>query len=112
MSKSVANDWVRDNNGIQYTYYISNDFMRTTYGYFLTFSAWQSKTATCANNLDPDETAYNEPSSQILHRLPFCLYIYINNFRLKTLFASIDIIKFKDWRVHFRNSGMEGLLLI
>ena len=31
------------------------------------------------------------------------------NFRLKPLFVSVDMSKFKNGRVHFRNSGMKGL---
>ena len=36
----------------------------------LTISARQIKTSTCANSVDPDETARNEPSHQELHCLP------------------------------------------
>ena len=31
------------------------------------------------------------------------------DFRLKPLFASVNMSKFKDGRVHFRNFGMKGL---
>ena len=55
----------------------------------LTLSAWQTKTDTCANGVDPDETAHNELSHQDLHCLLFLFYI-----RLKPLFASVDMSKF------------------
>ena len=38
----------------------------------LTFSAWQTKTDTCANSVDPDEMARNEPSHLDVHCLTFC----------------------------------------
>ena len=38
----------------------------------LTVSLLLSKTGTCTNSADPDETARNEPSHQDLHSLPFC----------------------------------------
>ena len=31
------------------------------------------------------------------------------DFRLKPLFASVDMAKFRDGRVHLKNSGMKGL---
>ena len=34
------------------------------------------QTDTCANNVDPDETAYNESSHQDLHSLPFFYYYF------------------------------------
>ena len=37
----------------------------------LILSAWQTKLDTWTNSVDPDETARNEPSHQILHRLPW-----------------------------------------
>ena len=33
------------------------------------------------------------------------------DFRLKPLFVSVDMSNFKDGRVHFRNSGMKGLIV-
>ena len=59
-----------------------------------------------ANSVDPDETAHNEPSHQDLHCLPFCF-----DFWLRPLFRTMVRIRFKDGRVHFRNSGMKGLEL-
>ena len=41
----------------------------------LTLSACQTKTDTCANSIDPDETARNEPSHQDLHCLPLFLIL-------------------------------------
>ena len=52
---------------------------------------------TNVNNVDPDETAHNEPSHQDLHCLPVC-----SGYRLKLLFATMDMFKFKDGGVHFR----------
>ena len=34
------------------------------------------------------------------------------HFRLQALFASVDMSKFKDGRVHFRNSGVKGLITV
>ena len=42
---------------------------------YLTLSARQTKTNTCSNNIDPDETASNEPSHEDLHYLPFFFFI-------------------------------------
>ena len=44
----------------------------------LTFSAQKTKTDACANNVDPDETARNEPSHQYLHCLLFscCFFCF------------------------------------
>ena len=70
----------------------------------LTITTWQTKTDTSANRVDPDEMTRNKPSYQDLHCLPYCL-----DFRRKTLFASMDISKFKDGIVHFRNRGVKGL---
>ena len=39
----------------------------------LTLSFLQNKTGTCANSVDPYETARNEPPHQDVHCLPFCL---------------------------------------
>ena len=57
------------------------------------------------NSADPDETAHNEPSHLDLHCLPFFGF----DFKLKPLFASVDMSKFGDRRVHFRKSGMAVL---
>ena len=40
--------------------------------FHLSFSSLQTNTNTCANSVDPDETARNEPSHQDLHCLQFC----------------------------------------
>ena len=47
---------------------------------------------------------------------PLLIRIYtlchsVFDFILKPLFASADIPKFKDERAHFRNSGMNGLIM-
>ena len=65
----------------------------------LTFSAQQTKPNICANSVDPDETARNEPSHQELHFFSILVLIC----RLKPLFTPVDKSKFKDGRVHFRN---------
>ena len=70
--------------------------------------ARQTKTDTCANSVDPDETTRNEPSHQALHCLPFCFFFFFY-FRLNPIFVSVDMSKFKDESVHLRNSGMKWL---
>ena len=42
----------------------------------------------------------NELSHQDLHS--------VSDFRLKPQFASMDMSKFKDGKVHFKNSGVKG----
>ena len=51
------------------------------------------KTDTFSNNVEPDETARDEPSHQDLHCLLVCFFI---DFILKPLFASMDMSKYKD----------------
>ena len=70
----------------------------------LTLSTRQTQTGTFANSVDPDEMADNKPSHLELHCLSFCSYVLTD-----TLFAIIDLSKYKDVRVHFRNVGMKGL---
>ena len=41
----------------------------------ITLSALQTKTDTCANSVDPDEMALNEPFHLDLHCLPFWFLI-------------------------------------
>ena len=65
----------------------------------------QTKTDAYPNSVDPDEMACNEWSHQDLHCLPFFFCVLW----LKPLFASVDMSKFKDGRIHFRNWGMTGL---
>ena len=60
----------------------------------------------CAISVDQDEMAHYEPS----HQDPHCCH-YAFDFTLKPLFEAVDMSKFKDGRVHFRNSGMKGLKL-
>ena len=69
-------------------------------------SAQQTKTDSYANSVDSYKTDRNEPSHQDLHYLPFCL-----KFTMKPLFEAVDMSKFKDGGVHFRNSGMKGLII-
>ena len=64
----------------------------------LSLSAWKTKISTCANSVDPDETACHEPSHQELHCLPFCsffFFFFCYSFKTETLFASVDKSKFK-----------------
>ena len=49
-----------------------NDYGFGTMQLPLTFSALQTKSDTCVNGVDPDETARNEPSHQDLQ----CLQLY------------------------------------
>ena len=51
--------------------------------------------------VDPDETAYKESSRQDSH--------WLSVFWLRPSFAIINVSKFGDERVHFRNSGMKRL---
>ena len=48
--------------------------------------------------------AHYEPSHQDLH----CLSSF-NDFELKNLLTTKDMTKYKDGRVHFRNSRVKGL---
>ena len=50
----------------------------------------------CANSVDPDETAHDEPFHQNLPCLPFCF-----DFWVTSLFASMEMSKFSDWRADF-----------
>ena len=70
----------------------------------LTLSALQTNTSTFANSVDPDEMAHYEPSHQDLHCLPFCFILW-----LISLVATMNVSKFKNGRVHFRNLGVKGL---
>ena len=51
--------------------------------FILTFSALQTKTDTCANSVDPDEMAHNEPSHQGLHYLLFCFWLLTETQKMK-----------------------------
>ena len=61
--------------------------------YALTHSDRLTKTDTCANSADPDEMACYKPSPNC----PVCHSVC--EFRLKLLFASVKMSKFKDGRV-------------
>ena len=68
---------------------------------FNTFNP-EDQTDTYVNSVDFDETAY-EPSHQNLPCAPFRF-----NSKLTPLNVSVDVFRFKDGRVHFRNSAMKG----
>ena len=70
----------------------------------LTLSARQTKIDTCANSVDLDGTE----TSRLIRIYTVCHSKF--DFRLKPLFASVDVSMFMDERVHFRNSGMKGLI--
>ena len=65
----------------------------------LTLSSLQINTDILANSADPDEMACNKTSHQDLHYLPFWY-----GFLTTPLFATMDVSKFRDGSVHFRNS--------
>ena len=48
--------------------------------------------------------AHDEPSHLDLHCFPFCSWFWTD-----TLFAIMDMPKFKDEKIHFINSGVTGL---
>ena len=56
------------------------------------------------NSEDPDETAHNEPSHRDLH----CNSVI--DFWLKPLFVTMDVSKFRDGGVNFKNSGVKGFM--
>ena len=72
-----------------------------------TLLSLQTNTDTCVNSADPDEMPYNEPSHQNQHCLPFCYWFW-----LKPLFATMNVSKFRDGRVHVRNLRIIGLRLL
>ena len=63
-------------------------------------SALQTKTNTCGNSVDPDDTARNEPSHQDLHCLP-SLFAILLFFRLNPLFVSVDV-QIQEWKSPFQ----------
>ena len=65
----------------------------------------QTKTDTSANSVDLDETAH---MSRLIRIYTICHSVF--DFRLKPLFASMDVTKFKDGKVHVRNSGVKELM--
>ena len=73
----------------------------------LILSSLENNTDTVANSADPDETARNEPSHQDLHCLPLCYWCLT-----EPPFATMDVSKFKDGKVHVRNLGLKGLSVI
>ena len=67
-------------------------------------SSLKTKNDASANSVDPDETAHNEPSHQDLHCLSFFYH-----FRLKPLFATMDMSKFIEESM--LEKGVKGLIL-
>ena len=59
------------------------------------------------SNVFADSVDPNEPSHQDLHCLPFCF-----DFWLSLLVGTMVLSRFKDRRVHFRNSVMKGKRLL
>ena len=59
------------------------------------------QTNTFSNSKAPDETARKDQSHQDLH----CHSVI--DFGLKHLFATMDVSKFRDGRIHFINSGVK-----
>ena len=56
----------------------------------------QTKTDTCANSVDLDDTARHEPCHLDLHCLPVVVVVVLLfYFRMKHLFASVGMSKFK-----------------
>ena len=73
-----------------------------------TFSAMQAKPENCTDCVGLNETALSEPPRPDLHLLRLCSFY----FRLKPLFQSIDMSKFKTGRVHCSEPMMKGLKYI
>ena len=65
-------------------------------GYSLILSSLQTNTDTLANSEDPDEMAH-------------IIKIYTVCHSVIDFFATMVVSKFRDGRVHVRNSGVEGL---
>ena len=53
----------------------------------------QTKTDICANSIDPDETAHNEPSHQDLHFLSFCF-----SFLTETHICTSAHVQIQGWK--------------
>ena len=67
----------------------------------LTISALLTTQNTCATSVDPDVM------SRLIRIYTVCHSII--DFWMKTLFATMDVSKFRDRREHFRNSEVKGL---
>ena len=74
--------------------------------------ALETNTITCANNVDPDETAPDEPSHLDLNCSLSCFFFFFFffNFRLISLLAIMNVSVFNERRFHFRNLGMKELI--
>ena len=83
---------------------VTGDWNQSRYLIILTFWAKQTKTNTCANREDPDETVRNEPSHQDLHCLPIYFWFLTN-----PLLASVVKSEFENERVQIRNPGKKEL---
>ena len=80
-----------------------------------TFSLVDSRQKSFENNVDPDETAHNEPAYQELHCLPACSW-----FTTVSLLGAMAVSKHRDssitvsrhWdeRVYLRNPRFKGLI--
>ena len=69
----------------------------------LTLSSLKTNTDTFANSADLDEMAHNETAHNLIWICTVCHSII--DFWLKPLFATMDVTKFGDGKVHFINSG-------
>ena len=86
--------------------------------YLVTLSALQTNTDIFSNSVYPDEMAHREPSHLDVHCLPFCFcfvfccffFVFCFVFFTDILFAMMGMPKLKDGSVHFRNSGVKGLI--
>ena len=56
-----------------------------------------------ANNIDPDERAHYELMSGLIKIHTVCYF----DFCLRHLYGTMVLTRFKDGRVHLRNSGMK-----
>ena len=68
----------------------------------LTISAWQTKTDICANSVEPILV------TRLIRIYTVCHSVF--DLRLKPLFASVNMSKFKDGKFHLRDSGMKALM--
>ena len=75
-------------------------FMKTreTDFFSLILSSLQTKPNTCANSVDPDEMARNEPSHQDLH----CFYYYYYYFKWKLLVYISGHVHVQGWMSPFQ----------
>ena len=98
-------------NKVLYIYILWRN-KKNTNTFWMTLSAQQTKTDTCTNSVDLDETAQNEPSHQDLHCLPFCFFyfrLYLNpclhQWTCPTSRMGQSTSESKGWRVKKRASS-------